>query len=351
MLCWYCACHTTIVHEYDRVARYVELLKREIELLSRAISKKHKVRQLHFGGGTPTILCGSDFCALLHNLRSKFSFGPNAEIAVEIDPRTLTPDKVKGLAEAGVTRASLGVQELSQRVQKKINRDQPFDVVKTCVEQLREAGIVAINFDLMYGLPGQSSADIKKTIELCATLEPDRLAVFGYAHVPWFKKHQSHINTADLPDTNERFHQTTTARETLISRGYCPVGFDHFAKPEDSLAVAVNQGTLKRNFQGYTADDNRVLLGIGVSSIGSLPQAYIQNAPRLDIYREHIQAGRLPIVRGIALSAEDYLRRTAIERLMCHFELNTGELCREFGFADGELDDAVSALSRWLKME
>ncbi len=344
-LCWYCACHTTIVHDYNRVGQYLDVLKQELRLLSHAVPGKHKTKQLHFGGGTPTILSGEDFAEFVGEIRACFAFDKEAEIAVEIDPRTLLEDKAKSLAAAGVTRASLGVQELSQNVQRKINREQPFEVVKGCVERLRNAGITAINFDLMYGLPGQSVEDVKKTIDLCVTLEPDRVAMFGYAHVPWFKKHQSHIDKADLPGTQERLRQAAAARDTLVSFGYCPVGFDHFAKPEDPLAVAARNGQLKRNFQGYTTDDCRVLLALGASSIGSLPHAYVQNAPRLHHYRDLVQAGRLPVTRGVSLSLEDHLRRIAIERLMCNFELDAAALCRESNLPEDTLDVSISALT------
>ena len=343
-LCWYCACHTTIVHGYDRVAAYLDVLRLELQLLHAALPGRRKVAQVHFGGGTPTILSGTDFAAFMDDIRAGFALSDNAEIAVEIDPRTLSEEMAEALAGAGVTRASLGVQVLSQAVQQKINRIQPFEVVEASVDRLRRAGVAAINFDLMYGLPGQSTDDVEQSVALCTSLEPDRFAIFGYAHVPWFKKHQRYLNDADLPGTEERLRQALMARDSLLAQGYCAVGFDHFAKPQDPLAMAAETGELRRNFQGYTTDDAAVLIGLGASSIGSLPDAYAQNAPRLDRYRDLVQAGQLPVVRGVTLTQEDKLRRAVIERIMCAVRVDVGALCVEFGFPEDKLDASLPSL-------
>ncbi len=343
-LCWYCACHTTIVHGYDRVAAYLEVLRRELQLLRAALPGRRKVSQVHFGGGTPTILSGPDFAAFLDDIRAGFALSDTAEVAVEIDPRTLSEDMAEALAGAGVTRASLGVQVLSRVVQQKINRIQPFEVVEASVDRLRRAGIAAINFDLMYGLPSQSTGDVERSVALCTSLEPDRFAIFGYAHVPWFKKHQRYLNEADLPGTEERLRQALMARDALLAQGYCAVGFDHFARSQDPLAKAARTGKLRRNFQGYTTDDAAVLIGLGASSIGSLPDAYVQNAPRLDRYRDLVQAGQLPVMRGVTLTQEDKLRRAVIERIMCVVPTDVGQMCVEFGFAEDTLDASLPSL-------
>lgn len=343
-LCWYCACHTTIVPGYERVAAYLEVLKQELRLLHAALPGQRKVCELHFGGGTPTILSSEDFAAFMDDIRAGFTLNDDAEISVEIDPRTLSQDRVEALARSGVTRASLGVQVLSPHVQEKINRIQPFEMIEASVERLRTAGIAAINFDLMYGLPDQSAEDVERSVALCAALQPDRFAIFGYAHVPWFKKHQQCFDLAELPGTEERLRQALTARDALLARDYRAVGFDHFAKPQDPLAEAARTGQLRRNFQGYTTDDAAVLIGLGASSIGSLPDAYVQNAPRLDVYRDLVQAGRLAAARGVELTQEDKLRRAVIERLMCVVPVDVGALCREFGFPEAHLDSSFVSL-------
>ena len=348
-LCWYCACHTTIVHTYDRVADYLGNLRQELELLRAALPGRRTVSHVHFGGGTPTILNGQDFASFMDNIRESFAVSEDAEVAVEIDPRTLSAEMVGALASAGVSRASLGVQVLSPQVQRKINRIQPFDMVEASVDRLRRAGVDAINFDLMYGLPGQTADDVARSVKLCTALKPDRFAIFGYAHVPWFKKHQQCFDAADLPGTEERFHQASLARDTFLAEGYCAVGFDHFARREDALAVAAETGRLRRNFQGYTTDDASVLIGLGASSIGSLPGAYVQNASRLDVYRERVQSGQLASMRGVSLTCEDKLRRAVIEQIMCVNPTDVGKICEAYGYSADHLDASFSKLNDLLQ--
>lgn len=344
-LCWYCGCHTTIVNDYERVARYMQTIRRELTLVKQAIPAHGGVSHVHFGGGTPTILSGKDFIAFMDDVRRQLPLRNDAEVAVEIDPRTLSREKAAALAEAGVTRASLGVQDLGPHIQAKINRIQPFYVVAQAVHWLREAGVNGINFDLMYGLPGQEVADVERTVELSASLAPDRVAVFGYAHVPWFKKHQGMIETGDLPGPVERFEQAEAAARALKVQGYIEIGFDHYAKPGDAMAVAAVNGTLRRNFQGYTTDRANVLIGLGASSISRCPQGYAQNAPRLDVYRRRVDAGNLPVTRGVAFTSEDLLRGEAIERLMCDLQLDVEALCRRHQAPVGALDDALEMLA------
>ena len=225
-------------------------------------------------------------------MAGRLPFAPNAEIAVELDPRALTEAKAEAFARAGVNRASIGVQDFGPHIQAKINRIQPYYVVARAVEWLRANGVTNINFDLMYGLPGQTVEDVERSAELAASLRPGRIAVFGYAHVPWFKKHQKMIDEGELPGPGARFAQANAAARTLKKLGYVEIGFDHFAYPGDSLADAAQKGKVRRNFQGYTTDATEVLLGLGASSIGQLSQGYVQNAPGLDVYRETVEAGR-----------------------------------------------------------
>lgn len=325
-LCWYCGCHTGVANDYKRVAAYVDLLQQEIGLLASALGQRGTPRRpvtaLHWGGGTPSILSAEDFAAVMDHLKQVFDFQPGAELAIEIDPRHLTAEKAAALAAAGINRASLGVQDFNPHVQEAINREQSFQTTVDAARRLRAAGIEALNVDLMYGLPYQGLNDVKQTASLTADIRPDRVSVFGYAHVPWMKKHQRMIDTAALPGVEERLAQADMAERVLQLRGYRAVGLDHFALPGDPLFRAAGEGELRRNFQGYTTDQAEVLLGLGVSSIGTLPRGYAQNEKDLVAYAKALRAGRLPVVRGVALSPEDRLRRDIIQALMCDFTVD-----------------------------
>jgi len=336
-MCWYCGCHTKVVKRYQPVSDYAALLDREIALTAAAIQASPGVVHVHWGGGTPTMLSGDDFTSLMDAVRSHFRFRENAEVAVEIDPRTLTRDMARTLAKAGVTRASLGVQDFNAHVQKAINRIQPFETTEDAVTWLRDAGIDAINFDLMYGLPGQRADDVVRSIDLAVSLDPDRLALFGYAHVPWMKTHQKMIDADALPGGPERMAQVEAATKRLRELGYRAIGLDHFAKPGDALTVAFDEGRLRRNFQGYTTDEAGILLGFGASAIGSLPQGYVQNAAPLGAYGRNIRSGQFATVRGVELTADDRLRRAIIERLMCGLEADPTAMAADFG-----LDEAFA---------
>lgn len=330
-LCWYCGCNTRATQTYDPVARYLTALVEEVVLVERAMPKKPIVQRLHWGGGTPTILTGGDFLQVMQKLRNTFDFASNAEIAIEIDPRTLTESKAEILAGAGVTRASLGVQVFAQHVQDAINRRQSYQQVVRSVAMLRVAGVKSISFDLMYGLPKQTIADIEETATLAAELSPDRISVFGYAHVPWMKPHQRLIDEATVPGEFDRPEQAAAAARILEQAGYQPIGLDHFALPGDSLSALAKSGGLRRNFQGYTDDQENILLGFGTSAIGSLPQGYVQNISDTRGYLEAIKNDRLPIARGVEISNEDRLRRNIIERLMCDYSTDLGSICAKHG--------------------
>jgi oxygen-independent coproporphyrinogen-3 oxidase len=343
-LCLYCGCHTTVSRRYAPVAAYVDLLKHEIDLVAEALSGPLAVRRIHWGGGTPTILSEADFQGLSARLRGRFELSDEVETAVEIDPRTVTQDMVEVLAESGVGRVSLGVQTFDDLVQRTINRIQPFAQVKRVVEWLRSAGIDAINFDLMYGLPYQTVENVLDTVARALSLAPDRIALFGYAHVPWMKKHQALLPADVLPGPAERVAQFEGAAQRIIEAGYVAIGLDHFARPDDPLAVSLAEGGLRRNFQGYTTDDAPVLIGFGTSAIGSLPQGYVQNASSTVEYRNAIAGGRLATARGIELTADDRLRRSVIERLMCDLAVDLDDVCRQHGVRAGRFETELARL-------
>jgi len=337
-MCWYCGCHTKATRRYAPISDYVGALRAEIALVADTIGSRQAVSHVHWGGGTPTILSADDLTAVMTGLRDRFAFTDGAEIAIEIDPRGLTRETVDALAAAGVTRASLGVQDCNTHVQKAINRIQPFEQTAEAVAALRAAGIDRINIDLMYGLPYQTVADVRRTVDAVLPLAPDRLAVFGYAHVPWMKSHQKMIDEAALPNAGERLQQSEAIAQALVTHGYSPIGLDHFARADDPLSVALRTGRLRRNFQGYTTDMADTLLGFGASAIGSLPQGYVQNSPDFGGYARKIRNGQLATVRGVALSDDDRLRRAVIERLMCDMTVDLD--AASAGFAPGIADFA-----------
>jgi oxygen-independent coproporphyrinogen-3 oxidase len=321
-LCHYCGCHTTVTNKPDRIAHYASLLVRETELVGEAIGRRQLVTHVHWGGGTPTALAASDFASVSSALARQFRIAHDAEIAIEIDPRHLDQSHIDAFAAAGINRASLGVQDLDPGVQKAIGRIQSFDQTAQAICRLREIGVTHVSFDLMYGLPLQTEQSVAQSVATALTLRPSRVSLFGYAHVPWMKKHQELIPADRLPGPEQRLAQLRAASAILGEAGYVAVGLDHFALPDDPLAVSMSQGRLHRNFQGYTTDRAPALIGLGASSIGCLPQGYVQNAPHLKMYREQIERGRLATVRGFRLSDQDRLRRTIIERLMCDLSVD-----------------------------
>jgi oxygen-independent coproporphyrinogen-3 oxidase len=308
-------------------------LRCEIDLVSRQIDRRLQVDHIHFGGGTPTIMAPESFTDLIESMRQAFFVLPSAEIAVEIDPRRLSPEMIDALAYGGVNRASLGVQSFDPLVQDAINRVQSFEETAAATRGLRRAGITGINFDLIYGLPYQTVSSCLNTIRRCVKLRPDRFSVFGYAHVPTFKKHQRRISDAALPDSPQRYDQACAIANALKGAGYVQIGLDHFALPDDDLAVASRNGRLHRNFQGYTTDASDILLGFGASAIGQLPQGYLQNEVQTRAYSEAIASGKLATVRGYRMTDDDRLRAEIIERIMCDFGVNLDPICGQYGTA------------------
>jgi oxygen-independent coproporphyrinogen-3 oxidase len=340
-MCWYCGCHTSVFHEYDRVRAFYQTLRLEVDLWADAMGPHAGAAHLHFGGGSPNALSPEDFLGLVRHMADRFRLRPGAEVAAELDPGMLSDAFIDACGEAGVTRASLGVQTFDPDVQARVNRIQPYEMVAAATDRLRRAGVGAVNFDLMYGLPGQTPENVAASTAAAVTLRPDRVAVFGYAHVPWMKKHQVMIREADLADVAGRWEQAEAADEALVAAGYVRIGLDHYALPDDPLSVSAARGALRRNFQGYTDDPAPVLVPIGPSSIGRFAEGFLQNAITTDLWGREVEAGRLPIARRLAVTAEDGLRAAVIERLMCDLAVDVDAVCREHGFDTSTLDEAV----------
>jgi len=330
-LCLYCGCNMQVVSRSRPVGEFVADLLDEIGLVAAALPERMTVRHLHFGGGTPTALPPREFASIAASLRARFAVARDAEFAVEIDPRSLAPDMIATLVQCGVTRTSLGVQDFDPEVQLAINRIQPASLVAEKVAALRDAGIGHVSFDLIYGLPLQTAASIERTVDLAAAMRPDRVALFGYAHVPWMKPQQKALERHGLPGTEERWAMARAAEARLVAHGYERAGMDHFALPGEALALAARARRLHRNFQGYTTDACPALVAFGPSGISALPQGYAQSPTEIDDWRAPVRRGELPASRGIALSDEDRLRRWVIERLMCDMEVDLGVACRPFG--------------------
>lgn len=347
-MCWYCGCHTSVTRRDEPITAYQAALRREIELVATAIPHRTKVGHIHFGGGTPSIMTPDLFADLVDSLRQSFLVLPDAELAVEIDPRTLTTPMVEAMALSGINRASLGVQSFDLVVQRAINRLQSFEQTAQASDSLRKAGVAAINLDLIYGLPHQTVDSCIDTAKQCVALSPDRLSVFGYAHVPSFKKHQRKIHESALPGSMERHRQSEAIANTLQEAGYIRIGLDHFALPLDPLAVAQKNGFLRRNFQGYTDDSGDFLLGFGASAIGHLPQGYIQNSVPMREYSGRIASGRLATGSGYVLTRDDQFRAEIIERLMCDFSVNLDEVCRRHGRQHEAISSDLAGLSSML---
>jgi len=330
-MCWFCGCYTKIVKRREPVLDYLETMIKEVDLIAAALPSRFKAKHVHFGGGSPTMLEAAEFKQVFDKVREHFDVQADAEFAVELDPRTATEEYVKGLAEAGVNRASIGVQDFDAEVQEAINRIQPFDVTKRVVDWLRKYGIEKINMDLLYGLPHQNMERVMDMVEKTNQLRPHRIALFGYAHVPWMKSHMKMIHEEDLPGTAERWVQVETAMAKLQEYGYIKIGLDHFALPDDEMAVALKDAKLHRNFQGYTVDQASVMIGMGASSIGAMPQGYTQNILPLKDYKKAVESGHLPVAKGLAYKGDDLLRGEIIERLMCDLEVDVDEVCQKHG--------------------
>ena len=346
-MCWFCGCHTKITKRYAPVAAYMDALWREIELVAAALPTRMTARHIHFGGGSPTILAPADFVKTIDLLKSRFLLKDDAEVAVELDPRTADEGYVKAMAGAGVTRASIGVQDLDDKVQKAINRIQPYEVTERVVDWLTKYGVPEVNIDLIYGLPYQTLDGLLATIERAVTgFKPRRVALFGYAHVPWMKKHMRLIPDESLPDTDLRWQQYEQGCRLLTETlGYVQIGLDHFATPDDAMAIALQDKRLHRNFQGYTTDSATTLIGFGASGIGSLPQGYVANEGEVHAYQRSIADGQLTVRRGVAVTDDDRLRREIIERLMCDLEVDLDVIAARHGADGGQFQAELAGLA------
>lgn len=325
-LCYFCGCNMIVTRNHDRMKEYIKYVKNEIDLLRQFINPERKVAQLHWGGGTPTSLNPDEINSLISYINQSFNFRENAECGCEIDPRGLTKEHLIALKEGGFNRISMGVQDFNEKVQKYVNRIQPEEMTNQVVEWVRELGFQSINIDLMYGLPFQTTETFEETLDKILKLSPDRIAVFNYAHVPWMKKHQALIHPEDLPKPQEKLNILKLSIEKLTANGYVFIGMDHFAKPNDELAIALKEKKLYRNFQGYSTHAGCDLYAFGITSISQLENIFAQNAKTEKEYYKALDNERLPIFRGYRLNEDDQIRRTVIMRLMCDFELTFNEV-------------------------
>ena len=332
-LCYYCGCNKIVTRNQERVERYLEMLYREIDMQAALFDKGRKIEQLHFGGGTPTYLDRGQLDALMDKLRSAFTFdeSDNREFSIEVDPRTVNEDGIRHLAELGFNRLSLGIQDFDPVVQDAVNRTQTTDDVLNLVLAARESGFESISFDLIYGLPHQTVDSFDATLDLVIGMRPDRLAVYNYAHLPQRFKGQRMINDADIPSPEVKLDILHRTIDRLCDTGYQYIGMDHFALPEDELVVARANGTLQRNFQGYSTHRECDLVALGVSAIGSIGNVFAQNAVTTMEYEALIENGQLPIRKGIAVDDDDLLRAEVVQSLMCYDELSFDDFGEEHG--------------------
>ena len=318
-ICWYCGCNTGAANKTSRLSAYLDALHAEMEIVASRLAGRGKVQRIAFGGGSPNAIAPEQFAALLAKLRERFA-ALDASLSVELDPRSLNDPWFEAIAAAGIERASLGVQTLEPEVQAVIGRVQPLDLIRIATDRLRSAGVRSLNFDLMYGLPKQGLAELENTLRAAIDMRPDRIALFGYAHVPHLIPRQRRIDDTALPDAGLRFQQAELGHDLLIAAGFRQVGFDHFALAEDPLALAAAEGRLKRNFQGFTDDPADVLIGLGASAISQFDDVFIQNDKNAGRYRIKTTSGLLSAEHGVARSAEDRRRGSVIERLLCDGE-------------------------------
>lgn len=329
--CLFCGCHVIITPHQHVAAPYLELLKREAAMLASHLPHRRALGQLHLGGGTPTYYAPAQLKDFLSDLLRHFRPLPGAELAVEVDPRVTTTEHLDVLADLGFNRISLGVQDLTPEVQEAINRIQSLEQTAALVEHARRRGFHGINVDLIYGLPLQLPETFERTVDAVIALGVDRAAVYSFAYVPWVRGHQKTIDTELLPDATTKLMLFGIARERFLAAGYVPIGMDHFARPEDELARALGESRLRRNFQGYSVVPAEDVIGLGISAIGDVRGAFVQNEKKLSTYEAQVMAGRLPVARGLARSEDDEVRRAVIHDLMCNFHVDTAEIARRFG--------------------
>lgn len=335
-LCWYCGCNVKISRNKAVTIPYLKALERELELVCQDINSQRQISQMHWGGGTPTYLSPEQIQTLMAMVRQHLHFTPDAEISIEVDPRVTSLDHLHALRASGFNRISMGVQDFNAKVQQAVNRIQSYEDTARLIENCRKLGFISINIDLMYGLPFQTVASFSETLKQVHSLDPDRLALFHYAHVPWLKPAQKLIKEETLPDSESKLDIFEHAIDSFLQQGYRYIGMDHFAKPSDELSLAQSNHTLRRNFMGYTTQAGTDLYGFGVSSISEIDGHFIQNERRVSDYETRLQAGELPTHRGMLLTHDDHLRKAVIEQLICNCYLDFKKIEAEFqiDFAD-----------------
>ena len=337
-LCWFCACRTQGTQSVDPVRIYLETLKNELKLLKAILPDNLSLSRLHWGGGTPTLMNGEMITDLAAAVFNVIPMAEGGEFSVEIDPNEIDESRSAALAAAGMNRASIGVQDFDPEIQKTIGRIQSFELTRDAAQMIRGHGIKSLNADILYGLPHQTDERIAQSVEKLLRLSPDRVALYGYAHVPWVAKRQKMIPEDALPAAADRLGLYQVARDMFLAEGYVEIGIDHFAKPDDGLAVALKNGRLKRNFQGYTDDSSKVLIGLGASSISKFPQGFAQHASATSTYTKAVRAGQFATCRGHVFAGDDLLRARLIESVMCDFHIDTAEILRGFDISREQLE-------------
>lgn len=331
-LCYFCGCNMRVSHDRELIANYNRYIKKEIEMLLPRISRERRVAQMHWGGGTPSYLLPEEIADIGSFIRSNFEFTDDAEASIEIDPRGLTQNHVAAFRESGFNRVSMGVQDFELEVQKAVNRVQSEEITRQAVDWCRNAGFTSINLDLIYGLPHQTPESFAETVEKIVDISPDRIAVFNYAHVPWLKKHQNLIRAEDLPTAEERLQILGETIETLTKSGYQYIGMDHFARKNDELAVAQENGSLYRNFQGYSTKAGCDVYAFGISAISQFRNIYAQNVKNIHDYFSRIDSGRAATNVGYRMAEDDHIRKETIMQLMCHLTVDKRSIEGRFHF-------------------
>jgi len=337
-LCWFCACRTQGTQSVDPVRLYLETLKSELQLLKDILPDNLSLSRLHWGGGTPTLMTADMITDLAASVFEVIPMAEGGEFSVEIDPNEIDESRTAALAHAGMNRASIGVQDFDPEIQKIIGRIQSFELTRDAAQMIRAHGVKSLNADILYGLPHQTNKKIAESVEKLLRLSPDRVALYGYAHVPWVAKRQKLIPEDALPAAVERLRLYEIARDMFLADGYVEIGIDHFAKPDDGLAVALEQGRLKRNFQGYTDDTSAALIGLGASSISKFPQGFAQHASATSVYTKAVREGEFATCRGHEFVGDDLLRARLIEAVMCDFRIDTAEILRDFDISRDNLE-------------
>ena len=354
-LCWFCACRTQGTQSDKPILAYLETLKTELKMLGENLPEGVRLSRLHWGGGTPTLLQPWMMEELAGAIKEIAPFAEDTEFSVEIDPNEIDGVRLDALAAAGMNRASIGVQDFNEEIQHSIGRLQGYDITKWAADEIRARGVASLNADILYGLPHQSKARITESVQKLLSLNPDRVALYGYAHVPWMAKRQQMLPSDALPTPQERLELYETARRLFLWDNYTEIGIDHFATAEDGLSVALKAGRLRRNFQGYTDDTADVLIGVGASSISKFPQGFAQNAPATGAHTAAIREGHFSTARGHAFTDEDRLRSRMIEQLMCEFRIDATEMCDTFGVSPEKirkmLDDSAAQFAGLLRVD